>query len=70
MSNCINLKLKLDRSLECRLTGKSITWIECKNCKLRKLKLNNIKPIKQRTSKLAKAEKNRTRKNKIPRTGK
>lgn len=59
MSNCVNLKLKLDRSLECKLTGKSITWIECKNCPLRKLKLTNYKPIKQRTSKLTKAEKNR-----------
>lgn len=59
MSNCVNLKLKLDRSLECRLTGKSITWNQCKNCPLRKLKLNNMRPIKQRTGKLSKAERNR-----------
>ena len=59
MSECKHLKLKLDRSLECKLTGKKITWDKCKNCKLRELKLTNIKPIKKRTSKLAKAEKNR-----------
>lgn len=59
MANCMNLKFKLDRTLECKLTGKSITWQQCKNCKLRELKLTDIKPIKKRTYKLAKAEKNR-----------
>jgi len=41
MSNCKHLKLKLDRTLECKLTGKKITWIQCKNCKLREFKINN-----------------------------
>lgn len=41
MANCKNLKLKLNRKLECKLTGKIITWNQCKNCKLREFKINN-----------------------------
>lgn len=41
MSNCKHLKIKLNKQLECRLTGKYITWNQCKNCKLRELKINN-----------------------------
>ena len=41
MSNCKHLKIKLDRTIECRLTGKTINWNQCKNCKLREFKINN-----------------------------
>lgn len=70
MSNCKHLKLKLNRQLECKLTGKIITWNECKNCVFRRLNLTNInksfsknalknKNIVQKSSKLNKLERNR-----------
>lgn len=43
MANCKYIKLKLNHKLECKLTGKIITWEQCKNCKLREYNLANIK---------------------------
>ena len=43
MANCKYIKLKLNHKLECKLTGKIITWDQCKNCKLREYNLTNIK---------------------------
>lgn len=39
MANCKHLKIKIDRTLECRLTGKKISWELCKNCKIREFKI-------------------------------
>ncbi len=59
MANCKHLKIKMNRSIECKLTGKTITWEQCKNCKLREYKLTNIKHIKKKTYKQNKLENNR-----------
>ena len=47
--NCKNLKIKLNHKLECKLTGKIITWDQCKNCKLREYDVSNkIKTIEKK----------------------
>lgn len=42
MANCKHLKIKLNRKLECKVTGKIITWSDCKNCVFRKYDLVGI----------------------------
>lgn len=63
--NCVYMKIKLDHALYCKKYNKQIKLSDCKNCKLieyaikEQTKLKHSKPMKQRTNKLAKLEKNR-----------
>jgi len=59
MNNCINLKIKLNRTLYCKKRKKIITIDDCKLCKYKEYKNIQQKKIKQRTYKQAKKEKNR-----------
>ena len=51
--NCINLKIKMNRSLYCKKYNKEIKLSDCKNCKLieyaikEQTKLKHSKPIKK-----------------------
>ena len=56
--NCINLKQKLDRTLYCKQKKCTIKISECNNCPYKEYKQKTYK-IKQRTSKLAKLERER-----------
>lgn len=58
MNNCIYLKQKLNRKLECKKSKKIININVCNNCKFKEYKTYN-KTIKSRSSTLAKLEKNR-----------
>jgi len=57
--NCKYLKIKLNKKFECKRTKKIINIKECNNCKFKEYKSFNNK-IKNRTSKLAKLERNRS----------
>lgn len=67
MNNCKNLKIKLNRSLECKKLKRQINIKECANCQFKEyktqayssLKNKTQKPIKMRSKKLSKLEKNR-----------
>ena len=67
MNNCKNLKIKLNRSLECEKLKRQINIKECTNCQFKEyktqayssLKNKTQKPIKMRSKKLSKLEKNR-----------
>lgn len=70
-TNCIHLKQKFNNKLECKKINKIINICECKNCpykeyktqqyNLNKSKMQNNRKtnLKQKTSKLAKLERNR-----------
>ena len=59
--NCIYLKQKLNRKLECKKDKNRIIPKDCSNCHYKEylIKSNSTK-LKTRTSKLAKLERNRT----------
>src|SRR5574344_1438711 len=63
--NCVYIKIKLDHTLYCKKYNKEIKLSDCKNCKLieyaikEQTKLKSTKPMKQRTYKQAKMEKDR-----------
>lgn len=57
-NNCINLKQGFGK-LKCTKLKKEITWSDCKNCKYKEYKKKEYKPIKKRTSKQAKLERDR-----------
>lgn len=59
MNNCINLKIKLNRTLYCKKRKKIITIDDCKLCKYKEYKNKPFKPLKNRTYKTIKLEKNR-----------
>lgn len=60
MNNCKHLKIKLNRTFECKKRKKMITLNECKNCQFREYSINsNSTKLKNRTSKQAKLEKER-----------
>lgn len=58
-NSCINLKIKLDKSLFCKKKSKKILLKECTNCNLKKYKTQLKKKMHVKTCKLAKLEKNR-----------
>ena len=60
MNNCINLKLKLDRTLYCKKLKSDIKISECNNCKYKEYKTTDkVVRLKVKTYKLAKMERNR-----------
>lgn len=67
MNNCKNLKIKLNRSLECKKLKRQINIKECANCQFKEyktqaysgLKNKMQKTIKMHSKKLSKLEKNR-----------
>lgn len=67
MNNCKHLKIKLNRTFECKKKKKIITLNECANCQFKGYKTQSCsnlknkvqKPIKIRSKKTAKLERNR-----------
>lgn len=57
--NCIYLKQKFNRKLECKKDKNRIPCKDCTNCPYREYKNKEQKQLKQRTSKQAKLEQNR-----------
>lgn len=65
MSNCINLKQKMNKTLYCKIKNTTINFKDCNNCPFKEYK--TYKPLqpkkeykmKNKSSKLAKLEKNR-----------
>lgn len=56
MTNCIYLKQKVNKTLECKKQNKIINLRECNGCKYRENKVANSKQIKKRTYKQSKKE--------------
>lgn len=67
MNNCKHLKIKLNRTFECKKRKKIITLNECTICSFKEYKTQSYsdfknkeqKPIKMRSNKLSKLERNR-----------
>lgn len=65
MSNCINLKQKMNKTLYCKLQKKEITFKDCSNCPFKeyknykRLQAKKEYKMKNKSSKLANLEKNR-----------
>lgn len=57
-NNCIYLKQKLNKNLECKKQKKIINIKECNNCKFKEYKTISVKTPK-RSSKITKLERNR-----------
>ena len=57
--NCIYLKQKLNRKLECKKNKNKIIPKDCTNCILKTYKCTNNHQIKNKSNKLAKLERNR-----------
>lgn len=57
--NCIYLKQKFNRKLECKKDKNRIPFKDCKECPYKEYKDKEQKQLKQRTSKQAKLEQNR-----------
>lgn len=60
MINCKYLKIKFDRTLECKKLKKKITLKDCTNCQFKEYPIkSNLTNLKNRTSRQAKLERNR-----------
>lgn len=63
MNNLECRKVKMNGTFICKKTGKEVTYSKCNNCTLKKYKptksLNKKTPIKKKTNKLIKLEKER-----------
>lgn len=57
--NCIYLKQKFNRKLECKKDKNRIPCKDCKNCPYKEYKNKEQKQLKQRTRKQSKLERNR-----------
>lgn len=59
MNNCINLKIKLNKTLYCKKRKEIIKISECKFCEYKEYKETQYKELKPKTYKQSKKEKNR-----------
>lgn len=58
--NCIYLKQKINKKLECKLDKDKIIFKDCKNCKLAKYEEKKDYKLNNKSRKLAKLERKRT----------
>lgn len=60
MTYCKHLKIKLNRTFECKKTKKTITLKSCSDCQFKEYPIkSNLAKLKSRTYKQAKLERNR-----------
>ena len=60
MTYCKHLKIKLNRTFECKKSNKKIILKDCANCQFKEYSIkSNVAKLKNRTSKQTKLERNR-----------